>query len=265
MPGVEQAQGISHGSRVDGRAGAAAEIGQGHCDRGGNIERVALSLPHQGKARINLRRTMSTDAAKPGDEISVGGVKVRPGLTLGLYALLALSFGAALWAQANPAEVPPFVARGAPWVFLVFAVGFAAYRFALVASRRYGAFKAFFQIFVAVAVFLLLLFQPAPSAERSGATFGAPRRGEATGGGQTVKSVSNDLTVLFRDPDPQVRALAAELSRYRGGGPEVPRALIPLLVDPDAAVKTVAHDSLVQFNSGQDLGNDPKVWGERFP
>jgi len=188
---------------------------------------------------------MSTDAAKAGDEISVGGVKVRPGLTLVLYALLAVSFGAALWAQRNPAEVPPLVARGAPWVFLVFAVGFAAYRFALVASRHYSAFKAFFQIAVTVAVFLLLLFQPAAPAVRPSGT--------------------RDLPSLFQDPDPQVRALAAELARYRGAGPEVAKALVPLLDDPDPAVKAVAHDTLVQFNSGQDLGMDPKAWGERFP
>ncbi len=188
---------------------------------------------------------MSTDAAKADEEISVGGVKVRPGLTLVLYALLASSFGAALWAQSNPAGVPVVVARGAPWVFLVFAVGFAAYRFALVASRHYSAFKALFQIAIAIAGFLLLVYQPAPPAQ--------------------ARTASKDLVALFADTDPQVRALAAELARYRGGGPEVAKALVPLLKDPDATVRAVAHDSLVQFNSGQDLGVDPKAWGERFP
>ena len=28
---------------------------------------------------------------------------------------------------------------------------------------------------------------------------------------------------------------------------------------------TVARQTLMQFNSGVDLGNDLKAWGERFP
>jgi hypothetical protein len=194
---------------------------------------------------------MSTDAAKPatrnGDEISVGGVKVRPYVTLVLYGLLVAAGGAALWALRNPTEVPAFVARGAPWVFLVFAVGFAAYRFALVVAHRYGAFKAFFQVAVSVAVFFLLLQQAGAPVE--------PRAAVS----------STDLAVLFKDPDPQVRALAAEVARYRAGGEQHAHALALLLGDGDETVRAVAHQTLVQFNSGTDLGVDPKPWLERFP
>lgn len=198
---------------------------------------------------------MSTDATRPAvpdEEPSVGGVKVRPGLTLLLYALLVASGGAALWAQRNPAGVPPLVARAAPWVFLVFAIGFAAYRFALVTAKHYSAFKAFFQVAVAFAVFFLLLNPGVPS----GFVDTAP---------PAVKAGPGDLAGLLADPDPRIRVLAAELARYRTSGPEVARALVKALSDSDESVRTVAHQTLVQFNSGNDLGSDPKAWTERFP
>jgi hypothetical protein len=179
----------------------------------------------------------------------VGGVRVRPPATLVLYGLLVVSGGLALWAQRNPADVPGPVARAAPWVFLVFALGFAVYRFALVTSRHYSAFKAFFQIAVAFAVFFLLLMNPSGPA--------GPR--------PEARASVSDLPALMADPDPRVRMLAAELARYRTSGPEVARALVKCLGDSDEAVRGVAHQTLVQFNSGQDLGTDPKAWAERFP
>lgn len=179
----------------------------------------------------------------------MGGVKVRPQLTLALYALLVVSGAAALWSQRNPETAPAAVAKAAPWVFLAFAIGFAAYRFSLVAAKHYSAFKAFFQVAIAFAAFFLLLrpdMQP-------GATSPAARAGSA------------DLAGLYRDPDPTVRALAAEVARYRPDGPASAKALVPLLKDENEGVRTVAHQTLVQFNSGTDLGFDPKAWAERFP
>ena len=90
-------------------------------------------------------------------EPNVGGLRVRPGATISLFVLLGISAAVALWSQGNPGKTPVWLERGAPWIFLVFVVGFAAYRFALVAANRYSAFKAFFQIFVAAIFFMLLL------------------------------------------------------------------------------------------------------------
>ncbi|MBK7863317.1 MAG: hypothetical protein IPJ65_32900 [Archangiaceae bacterium] len=176
---------------------------------------------------------------------------MRPQLALVLYALLVISGAAALWAQRNPTGVPVAVARAAPWVFLGFAVGFAVYRFALVTSRHYSAFKAFFQIAVAFAVFFLLLNPGAGPVSTD-----PPRPANAE---------VSDLPGLMADGDPRVRMLAAEVARYRTAGPEVSHAVVKLLSDPDERVRGVAHQTLVQFNSGEDLGTDPKGWAERFP
>jgi hypothetical protein len=181
------------------------------------------------------------------EEPSVGGVRMRPGLTLLLYALLVVSALVALWAQRSPNDVPAAVARSAPWVFLVFALGFAVYRFALVAAKRYSAFKALFQVAV-TAVFFLVLLPGGPV--NPSIPSGASRQ---------------NLVGLLQDPDPRVRALAAELARYRPGGPEVAHALVGALGDSDADVRQVAHETLVQFNAGQDLGSTPDAWGKRFP
>jgi hypothetical protein len=176
--------------------------------------------------------------AKPetSDEPSVVGVRVRPAWSIVLYALLVLAAGAAFYAQRTPG-IDPLAARGAPWIFLVFALGFAIYRIALVAARRYSPFKAFIQIFLSALFFLLLLF---PRAE-------APSEGSA---------------LLFHR-DERVRAQAAELSGYRGeqaqGG-----ALVKLLDDQSPAVRSAAHDALVRLNGGVDLGSEAKAWGERF-
>jgi hypothetical protein len=171
---------------------------------------------------------------------------MRPSLTLVLYALLVLSAAVALWAQRSPNDVPYVVAHAAPWVFLVFAVGFAAYRFALVAAKRYSAFKAFFQVAVTAVFFLVLLpsMQPAVTAQHAS---------------------SQDLAGLLHDSDPRVRSLAAELARYRQGGPEVARGLVAALNDSDEEVRRVAHESLVQLNGGQDLGSTADAWSKRFP
>lgn len=178
------------------------------------------------------------------EEPSVVGVRVRPAWSMALYAVLVGSAGLALFAQRSP-NVDPLVARGAPWLFLVFAVGFAIYRAALVAARRYSPFKAFIQVFLAALFFLLLLF---PRAQQQSAAL----EGSLLGHG-----------------DPRVRALAAEVSGWRGEQVRAP-ALVALLSDGSPEVREAAHASLVKLNGGADLGpaSDEaarKAWGARFP
>ena len=138
-----------------------------------------------------------------------------------------------------------WVERGAPWLFLVFVVGFAAYRLALVAAKRYSAFKAFFQIFVAALFFLLLLLPGSPFRSRRADT-AAP------------------LAALLKDPDAKVRALAAEVAGYRRDT-STAQLLVILLADPEPAVRDQAHDALVRLNEGGDLGAAIPAWKERFP
>ncbi len=182
---------------------------------------------------------------EPGDEPSVVGMRVRPNLAIGLFALLVASAAAALWTQSHPGAAPAWLEQGAPWLFLAFVVGFAAYRFALVAAGRYSAFKAFFQVFIAVLFFLLLRLPGLP--------FVSPPSAPAM-----------SLPVLLKDADPRVRALAAEVAGYRRDAASA-SALIVLLGDSDPAIRAQAQQALVRLNDGGDLGSDPAKWKERFP
>lgn len=176
--------------------------------------------------------------AKPetSDEPSVVGVRVRPLWSIVLYALLVLSAGVAMYAQRSPG-VDPAVARTAPWIFLIFALGFSIYRLALVAARRYSPFKAFIQIFLAALFFLLLLF---------------PR----------VQGPVDPGSMLHHR-DEKVRALAAEVAGYRGDLSQAPH-LVKLL-DDAPEVKAAAHAALVKLNGGVDLGEGAEAWEKRFP
>ena len=187
---------------------------------------------------------MNADPLKA-DEPSVVGVRVRPRVAIVLFALLVGSAAAALWTQSHPGRAPAWVEQGAPWLFLAFVVGFAAYRFALVAAGRYSAFKAFFQVFIAVLFFLLLRLPGIP--------FVSP-----------VTAPAMSLPVLLNDTDPRVRALAAEVAGYRRDAASAP-ALIALLSDPDPATRAQARQALVRLNDGGDLGAEPAAWKERFP
>ena len=176
--------------------------------------------------------------AKPetSDEPSVVGVRVRPFWSIVLYALLVLSAGLAMFAQRTP-EFDPLVARVAPWIFLVFALGFSIYRIALVAARRYSPFKAFIQVFLAALFFLLLL---------------SPR----------VEGPLGESPLLSHRDD-RVRALAAEVAGFRGDLSQGP-ALVKRLEDPSAEVRAAAHEALVKLNGGVDLGGSD-AWKKRFP
>ena len=180
----------------------------------------------------------------PTEEPSVAGVRVRPVLPMLLFVLLVGSALLAVWAQQSPVAPEP-ISRVAPWAFLAFAIGFAAYRLALVAAKRYSAFKAFAQIIVAALFFMLLLLpQVAPPVE--------PAITPAE---------------LLLDRDPRVRALAAEVIGYREAqsvNPADAKALVGLLEDPNAAVREAARKALVQLNGGREL-ETPAAWKERFP
>lgn len=191
---------------------------------------------------------MGTEAEKnPQPAPELAGVRLRPALTVGLYLLLLASAGLALFFQRNPQLAPSSLPRFAPWVFLVFALGFAAYRMALVAAGRYSPFKAFFQVLLTAVVFMLLL---------------------PVQWGVVTDTAEPGLPSLLNDENERVRALAAEVARYRNDVQVAPK-LVKLLADPAVAVREEAHKSLVALNGGNDLGpaDDAAArakWEERF-
>ncbi len=164
---------------------------------------------------------------------------------MGLYVLLLTSAGIAMWSSRTPG-VPGFVTAASPFVFLAFAVGFSAYRLALVMARRYSAFKAFVQISLAALFFMLLLFPRVEAVVAPSLAAGVP------------------VAPALVDPDPRVRALAAEVAGWRADE-KAASALVGLLDDADPQVRASAHGALVRLNAGADLGTTPSGWKERFP
>jgi hypothetical protein len=180
-------------------------------------------------------QSAQVDPPRVDQEPSVGGVRVRPFWSVVLYALLVSSAALALYAQ-RLADVDPLVAKTAPWVFLAFAIGFAVYRIALVAARRYSPFKAFIQVFVA-ALFFMLLLAPA--------------------------GASRSLPGLLGHREAAVRALAARAAGLELDQSSAP-ALVVLLEDPAPEVRASARQALVRLNGGADLGPSVSAWKERF-
>lgn len=171
---------------------------------------------------------------------------MRRGWPIALYLLLVVSAGLAVYAQRS-AGVDPLVAKASSVLFLAFAVGFAIYRFALVAARKYSPFKAFFQVFIAALFFMVLLW-PA---------FQPPR-----------KAGASPLVHALSAIDAEKRALAAELAGHRRDVAAAPR-LVELLSDSAPAVRAAAHGALVRLNDGLDLGSgddeaSKQAWKERF-
>lgn len=195
----------------------------------------------------NINSQQDAQVGPSGEPPRLGGVRFGPALAGALYALLVASAALALWVRSAAGRPPALVVQVAPWVFLVFVVLFALYRFELVRTRRYPAFKAFFQIGAGLLFFMLLL----------------------PGNRLTVPPPAGDeLGELLRNGNPSVRALAAEVARYRGEK-AVARELAAALSDPDARVREEAHRSLVQL-TGEDLGppSNPDAvqsWRRRYP
>lgn len=193
-------------------------------------------------------RNLSSGGKAQGETPRLAGIRLGPGPGLVLYSLLVGAAGLAFFGKEFPGRLPGEVERLTPFVFGVFVALFASYRFALVRSHKYPSFKAFYQVGLAVVVFLLLL----PSAR---ASYGPlPRPG---------------LVVDLVDNNARVRALAAEVVRHRPDSARYAPALVTGLEDEDPDVRLEAHRSLVQI-AGVDLGapEDPgaiRRWRERFP
>ena len=135
----------------------------------------------------------------------------------------------------------PRAALGIPPTLLaVFIVGYAAYRLALVRAGRYRAGKALVQ----VALMFLVLAIVAGLALRPGE--GPPR-------GQGPVALPRPLA----SADPDVRALAAEVARYRPAeqGRVVAARLVELLDDSAPEVRRQAHAALVAL-AGSDVGGE---------
>lgn len=177
---------------------------------------------------------------------------LRP-VRLVLYVLLAgsamftLLGGPTLEQAVREGRLPQSALVVAPVLLLVFIVVFAAYRFALVRTGHYHAGKAFVQVGLMLLVLTLLL----------------PRSLERYQAAGTVRPV--DLTRYLRAPDPESRAMAAELARHRER-PEalryVPR-LVELIQDGSPEVRRQARASL-QTLAGSDAGGDGADAGERW-
>ena len=134
-----------------------------------------------------------------------------------------------------------------PVLLGAFAIGFTAYRFALVRAGRYHAGKAFIQ--VGLVGLVLFLFVP-----------GSVERWKASGATPPV-----DLTRQLRSADPEARAMAAELVRHRDPPDAlryVPR-LVALLGDPGAEVRRQARASLSSM-AGEDVGGEGPEAADRW-
>lgn len=178
---------------------------------------------------------------------------VRPGRTpkavrVARWVLFGLLIASAAWTLLGLPELQREVAAGRwpraalagpPALLALFVVGFAAYRFALVRGGRAGAGKSLVQIalmFLVLAVVAGVALRPA---ERP-AGQGAP-----------------PLARPLASQDPDVRALAAEVARYRPAEEVkgVAGRLIELLEDPAPQVRNQARAALVTL-AGHDVGGE---------
>jgi hypothetical protein len=170
---------------------------------------------------------------------------------LALYVLLIAAaavtlFGVPSLEQAvREGRAPRVALVAAPALLAAFIALFAAYRFALVRAGRYHAGKAFVQ--VGLMVLVLALSMP-----------GALDRWRAAG---SVRPI--DLVRFLDAPDPETRAMAAELARHRER-PEalryVPR-LLSLLEDPSPEVRRQARASLIALAGADPGGEGPDAPG----
>ncbi len=130
-----------------------------------------------------------------------------------------------------------------PVLLFAFVVGYAAYRFVLVRAGRYPAGKALVQVAVMALVLAIVTRAELMPAEMVGPAL-APA----------------DAVGLYRSlasPDPEVRALAAEVVRHRPRREAMALAgrLSDLAEDPSPAVRREAHASLVAL-AGRDAGGE---------
>jgi hypothetical protein len=133
---------------------------------------------------------------------------------------------------------PRAALAGPPTVLALFLVGFAAYRLALVREGRSGAGKSLVQVAVLFLVFAVVAGVALRPIERPA--------------GQAAS-----LARPLGSTDPDVRALAAEVARYRPPEDVRPVAgrLAELLDDPTPEVRRQAHAALVSL-AGADVGGE---------
>jgi hypothetical protein len=134
---------------------------------------------------------------------------------------------------------PRAALAGPPAVLALFIVGFAAYRITLVREGRAGAGKALVQVGVLFLVFAVIA--------------GVALRPEERPAGHGPAPLARPLA----SSDPDVRALAAEVARYRPRDEvrAVAGRLVELLEDPNPQVRSQAHAALVAL-AGADAGGE---------
>lgn len=169
-------------------------------------------------------------------------------LLLVLSAVLTLAWLPSLRAGVSAGRWPRAVLAIPPLLLGAFICGYAVYRLTLVRAGRYPSGKALAQVGLMVLALVLvggLALEPVPPAPQEGRLERGLRSGSA-----------------------DVRALAAELARYRAV--DRVRPLVPLLLrlldDPDPEVRREAHTTLVAI-TGEDLGDGEGAsarWRARF-
>ncbi len=167
--------------------------------------------------------------------------------SLVLFALLLASaalvvFGLPALHRSVAAGRLPRAALAVPPVLVgAFVVGFAGYRLVLVRAGRYPAGKALVQIALMTLVLGIIAraaLVPAEMAEPAGAA-------------------SVGLSRPLASPDPDVRAIAAEVARHRPRREALALvgSLSELLDDPSPSVRREAHATLVAL-AGRDVGGE---------
>jgi len=172
-------------------------------------------------------------------------VRLLQPVRLALYALLAGAagftlFGGPVLEQAvREGRLAQPALLVAPGLLLLFIVVFAAYRYALVRSGHYHAGKAFVQVGLMLLILTLLL----------------PRSLERYQAAGIVRPV--DLARYLRGPDPEARAMAAELARHRERAEALQHVarLVELVEDPSPEVRRQARATL-QALAGADPGGE---------
>jgi HEAT repeat protein len=171
-----------------------------------------------------------------------------------LFVLLLVSAGVTLFGVPELQHAiaqgrwPPVALAVPAGLLALFAVGYAAYRLALVRAGRYPAGKALVRI----------VLMAAAVGAAAGIVLIPP---EAGGPGESAVELSRPL----RSSDPDVRALAAELVRHRSRrqADTYAERLVELLDDPSPEVRRQARLSLVSL-AGRDVGGSGPDAAQRW-
>jgi hypothetical protein len=183
-------------------------------------------------------------------DVATGAGRTPKLVRVARWVLFGLLIVAATWTLVGLPELQREVAAGRwpraalagpPTVLALFLVGFAAYRLALVREGRAGAGKALVQVAVLFLVFAVV----------AGVALRPPERPAGQGAAPLARPLASN--------DPDIRALAAEVARYRPREEVRPVAgrLVELLDDPAPEVRRQAHAALVSLAGGDVGGEGP--------